>query len=193
VLDCLAKAFTWFGLEHAPFDSSKILQFQLRDAVRAALPGITPEKTELVAGRFREIYDASDYPATRLMDTVDRLLPELSKRGKALFIVTNKRRTPTVRIMEKFNIGRFFTGVFNPDMPGDRSTMTKGELLARAVETYSLEKATTAYVGDMETDMAAAKENGVLAIAVQNGYGDTASFNVKPDYTARAITEILAF
>jgi phosphoglycolate phosphatase len=192
VLDSLKKAFQQCGVEPPAFNPSKILQFQLKDAIQSSMPGITTEKTELIAGRFREIYDAIDYPNTWLMPTVPELLSGLKERSAVIFIVSNKRAVPMARILDKFNIRRFFTGIFNPDMFEDGNIRTKSDLLAYALQKHSLNKKVTGYIGDSEGDIKAARENGVLAIAVQNGYGDTSSFTIRPDHTVRRIIEILS-
>ena len=191
VLDSLKLAFKECGVTGQSYDTGKILQFQLREAVSAIAPDITAEQTERVISRFREVYDASTYPNTGLMPTVAELLPELEERSKGMFIVSNKRAVPTIRILDKFNLRRFFSGIFNSDMDEGGKTVTKRELLSRALEKHSLAKRETAYIGDSEGDVIAAKENGVLAVAVENGYGDIPLFTIKPDYTVRRIIEIL--
>jgi phosphoglycolate phosphatase len=192
VLDSLKKAFKRCGVEPPAFDPSTALQFQLKDAIRASVPGITQETTELIAGRFREIYDTIDYPNTKLLPTVADLLPKLKERSAGMFIVSNKRRAPTLRILDKFDLRRFFSDIFNPDMFKGGNNRTKSQLLAFALKKHSLEKTATAYIGDSEGDVIAAKENGVAAIAVQNGYGDISSFKIRPDHTVRRIIEILS-
>jgi phosphoglycolate phosphatase len=191
VLDSLKSAFNYCGVTVPVFDTGKIMQFQLREAIRAVAPSITTEQTEQVAGRFREIYDTIDYPNTRLMPTAAELLPKLEEGSVSMFIVSNKRAVPTARILDKLNIRRFFSGIFNPDMYESAQPMTKNDLLAFALTKHALVKSSTAYIGDSEIDMVAAKRNGVLAIAVENGYGSIPSFTIKPDYTVRRIIEIL--
>jgi phosphoglycolate phosphatase len=192
VLDSLKLAFNECAVTVQSYDPGKILQFPLREAVRAIAPDITAEQTERVIGRFREHYDTSTYPNTSLMPTVAELLPKLRERSAGMFIVSNKRAVPTIRILDKFHLRCFFSGIFNSDMDKGGKTVTKRELLSRALVKHSLAKNETAYIGDSEGDVAAAKENGVLAIAVQNGYGDLFSFRSEPDCSVRQIIEILA-
>jgi phosphoglycolate phosphatase len=192
VLDSLKNAFNRCGITVRAFDTGKIMQFQLKEAIRAIAPAITPEQTEQVAGMFRKIYDTIDYPNTRLMPSVAELLPKLKEGSVGMYIVSNKRAVPTARLLDIFNIRHFFSDVFNPDVYEGTEPMTKNDLLAHALQKHSLAKNTTAYVGDSEVDVIAAKENGVLAIAVQNGYGDIPSFKLKPDRSVRQIIEILS-
>ena len=191
VLDSLKCAFEKCHVAVSAFDTGTIMQFQLTDVIRTLVPHITPAQSEQVAGRFREIYDSMDYPNTVLMPTVGELLPMLKARSSEMFIVSNKRAVPTLRILDKFNIRHFFSGIFNPDMFKGGRAMTKPELLAYAIKEHSLAKNSTVYIGDSGGDVTAAKENGVVAIAVQNGYGYIPSFKIKPDYTFRQIIEIL--
>lgn len=191
VLDCLQKAFETCGVTVRSYDLRITMQFQLMDAIAALAPSLTGAERKRVAERFRAIYDAIDYPNTRLMPTVAALLAKLKERSSAMFIVSNKRAVPTVRILDKFNLRLLFTDVFNPDMFNDGNNRTKSQLLALALKKHSLEKAMTAYIGDSEGDLIAAKENGVLAVAVQNGYGDISSYKIRPDRTVRRIIEIL--
>ena len=191
VLESLKLAFEKCGFTVSSLDTGKIIQMQLREAIRSMTPDLTTEQTDRVIGRFKKIYDTIDYPNSRLMPTVTDLLPELKDRSVGMFIVSNKRTVPTLRILDKFAIRHFFTGIFNPDMYGDGKRMTKSELLALALEEHSLSKDSTAYVGDSEIDVTAAKENGLLSIIVKNGYGNVTTFKDQPDYTVHQIIGIL--
>jgi phosphoglycolate phosphatase len=191
VVDSLRIAFNRCRIPIPAFDISTIVQLQMRDAIRATVPAISPEQIERVVCAFRKIYDSIDYPNTTLMPTAAELLQRLKASSTGMFIVSNKRMIPTIRILEKFDIRRFFAGVFNPDMHKGGKIMTKCELLTLAIKKHSLAKNATVYIGDSEIDMSAAKENGIPAIAVENGYGDIPSFAIKPDYTVRQIIEVL--
>ncbi len=191
VLDSLKLAFKQCGIRAKNYDTGKIIQLQLREAICAVAPGITAEQTGKVIRRFREIYDSTDYPNTRLMPAVAELLPELKRQRIGMYIVSNKRRIPTIRILDKFNLRHFFIGIFNPDMYEGEKRMTKSELLAHAIEKHSIPKDSAAYIGDSEVDVIAAKENGVLSIVVANGYGKAEKINIKPHHTVPTVSEII--
>jgi phosphoglycolate phosphatase-like HAD superfamily hydrolase len=46
-------------------------------------------------------------------------------------------------------------------------------------------------VGDMEVDVIAAKENGLIAVSVINGYGKVDTYKIRPDYVVQRISEVL--
>jgi phosphoglycolate phosphatase len=191
VLDSLTLAFKKCGLTVSSLDTGKIMQLQLREAIRSLAPDLTSKQTDRVIGRFKKIYDTIDYPNSRLMPTVTDLLTKLKDQSVGMYIVSNKRTVPTLRILDKFALRHFFSGIFNPDMYGDGKRMTKSELLACALEEHSLSKNSTAYIGDSEIDITAAKENGLLSIIVKNGYGNVTTFKDQPDYTVHQIIGIL--
>ncbi|MGA2508106.1 MAG: HAD family hydrolase, partial [Chitinispirillaceae bacterium] len=191
VLDSLTLAFEKCGITVRSLDTRKIIQLQLREAIGTIAPDISAEQTDKVIARFREIYDTINYPNTLLMPTAADLLQKLKERSAGMFIVSNKRQVPTFRILDKFAIRHFFSGIFNSDMYGDGKRTTKSELIAHALEKHSLSANSTAYVGDSEIDVTAAKENGLRTFIVRNGYGDLSGFKAQPDFTVHQIIEIL--
>jgi phosphoglycolate phosphatase len=139
-------------------------------------------------------YDNSDYPNTHLLPGVRETLDGLKTRAIPCFIVSNKRRIPMLRILDNLKIKEYFLDIYNPDMFADRGiSKTKPELIADLVASRRLINKNTAYVGDMEIDVLAAKENGLVAVAVVNGYGNTKKFSAKPDYVIKRILDVLTF
>jgi len=191
VLDSLKLAFEKCGVTVKAYDTGKIMQLQLRETIGAIAPGITVKQTDQVIGRFREIYDSIDYPNTRLMPTVAELLPKLRERSVGMFIVSNKRTVPTLRILDKFNIRRFFTAIYNHDMNAEK-TVSKRDMIVHVVEKHHLQKELTVYIGDTEVDVVASKESGIRSIIVSNGYGNPSTFKIKPDRVIPKISDLLS-
>jgi phosphoglycolate phosphatase-like HAD superfamily hydrolase len=192
VLESLKTAFDRCGISADLADGEKVVQLQLREAIAAVSPGITPEQTETVVGVFRDIYDSSDYPNTALMPGAREALQEFAEKGIGMYIVSNKRRLPTLRILDKFGIRSFFFDIFNPDLPGLDKPATKPRLIAMLLKKRSIRKDAAVYVGDSEGDVKAARENGVAAVIVANGYGKTEGFSVRPDFAIRRLRDLPA-
>lgn len=189
VFESLMHAFSVCGLTIAPPDAAIILQMQLPDAVRHAAPDLTLEKRAAIITAFKEHYDSSDYPGTTLMPGARELLETCRHRSITCFIVSNKRRIPMLRILDKFNLSGYFAAVYNHDMQ-DGHRPGKNELLALAISEHSIDKKTTAYIGDMEADVTAAKTNGIAAIAVTNGYGAEGAQAGGPEYVVRDLLDL---
>lgn len=192
ILDSLAVAFERSGIAAPPLDVPTIMQLQLRDSIAVSAPRLSSAEIDGVVREFTAAYDASGFPKTALMKGVARLLPELEKRGVGRYIASNKRRTPTIMILDKFNIRGRFDGIYNPDMyPGGRR-MTKSELIAHLLDSFSLPPESAVYVGDAEVDVEAAKANGLFVAIVEQGYGRIEHFKTQPDRILTEITDILA-
>lgn len=194
VFDSLTFAFTANGITGFKLNPEFIMQHQLSDAIAVASPKISEEaKTEIIKA-FISHYDNSDYPNTHLLPGVLETLDELKARAIPCFIVSNKRRKPMLRILDNLKIRGYFADIFNPDVFADKGIKkTKPELIAELMAKHNLNKENTAYLGDMEIDVLAAKENGLMAVAVVNGYGNTENYTVKPDFVMKRISNILAF
>jgi len=193
VFESLLHAFAASGIKAPELNPESIMQHQLSDAIKAAAPGITKEQRGKVIEAFKEHYDKSDYPNTIPLPGVVETLEDLKKRAVPCFIVSNKRQKPMLRILNNLKLEEYFSDVFNPDMFSDtRIRKTKAELIAALIDKHALEKSQTAYVGDMEIDVIAAKENGLVAVAVVNGYGNAENYRVRPDFVMHRVSEVLA-
>jgi len=191
ILRNLKLAFAKNGIPQQSMRIEAMMQLQLRDAVATCVPGIPPERLDAVIADFKDGYDSSDYPATRIKTGAIETLDGLRSRRIGMSIVSNKRRTPMLRILEKFGITGYFGGIYNPDMFADGIKRLKPGLMAYALERMRLSCDGTVYIGDSEIDVLSAEENGLVSIIVANGYGKTEHFRSAPTYTIQNLTEIL--
>jgi phosphoglycolate phosphatase len=190
VFESLMHAFSVCGVPINPPDAAIIMQKQLPDALQYAAPDLSREKRVSIIEAFKKHYDASEYPNTTLMPGARDLLETCARRSIPCSIVSNKRQFPMLRILNRFNLQYYFTAVYNPDAI-DGKKFTKSQLLAYALKEQRLNRRTTAYIGDMEADILAARENGMISIAVTNGYGADAAKATSPDFVVKDLSEML--
>lgn len=134
------------------------------------LTGISDkEKLDEVAAAFKAIYDNETYRCSDVFEGVDEVLSELSARRASLFIATNKREVPTLKIVEHLGWQDYFTGVYSLDSIPELAT--KQELLEAILHKHQLAENETLYIGDTESDYRAALGNALDFIMVQWGYG----------------------
>jgi phosphoglycolate phosphatase len=132
-------------------------------------PDATPELVSELLGKFKPLYDESGFPNTEPYPGVERLLESLKAAGAKIYIVTNKRHAPTVRMAAKFGWDRVFDGIWSYDTLGVK--YTKSELLARIVSELGIDAGDAAMVGDTKVDVDAGKANSMTSVGVAYGYG----------------------
>jgi phosphoglycolate phosphatase len=84
-------------------------------------------------------------------------------------VATSKNKNYARRILDHFDLSRFFVAIHGAEPDGARSN--KGELIAYVLERHAIDARSAAMVGDREHDARGAKRAGVRAIGVLWGYG----------------------
>jgi phosphoglycolate phosphatase len=156
-------------VELPPLDG--LLGRPLTDLIAAIAPGLSAEERETVGASFRRHYDAEGWRESEPYPGVIRTLGTLRRFGVRSFVVTNKRRSPTVAILEAKGFSGFIEATYTPDSrdPGYRS---KGEMGRACMAEHGLRRAATVVVGDSGEDADMARECGVSFAAASWGYGD---------------------
>lgn len=130
---------------------------------------------------FRDTYDLTGYRDTVSYPLLHDALRRLRATEHSLALVTNKRRVPTLKILDLFDLTPEFDAVYTVDsFPPDR--LSKSQLVARAlVELPGAALSRTVMVGDTREDQTASVANSIGFIAVTYGYGFSPSDQVAED------------
>ena len=107
--------------------------------------------------KFKEHYDCSGFISSCLFNGVYDFLLSLYNEHFNLFIATNKRLVPTLKILEHFSIASFFKDVYAVDSFGIKYP-SKAKILAGIIRDHSLDS-NIVYIGDRHDDYLAASEN----------------------------------
>jgi phosphoglycolate phosphatase len=120
---------------------------------------------------FRETYDSTGYRDTVSYPLLHDALRRLHETDHSLALVTNKRRVPTLKILELFDLAHAFDAVYTADSFPPHH-LSKSKLIARALaELPGAALATTVMVGDTREDQSASIANSIAFLAVTYGYG----------------------
>lgn len=128
---------------------------------------------------FKQDYDTAGYRDTRAFDGVAEGLARLAGAGAQLFIVTNKRIVPTLKILESLGLARHFTGVHTRDET-EPMAPSKAAVTQRVLVRHGIDPRNACFVGDSDEDAAAARDNGLRFIHATYGYG-AAGIQSRPD------------
>jgi len=166
----IAYALKSFGIEVKDLDSlcdfigpplrvsfKKYFGFSDQDCIRAI---------EKYREYFREtgLYENTVYPG------IDNLLKNLKGKNKKLFVATSKPTIFAIRILEHFNLLRYFDYVAGSELDGSRES--KSDVIRFVLQQNGQTNLTdVVMVGDREHDVIGAKENNIDIIGVLYGYG----------------------
>ena len=123
-----------------------------------------------LAAAFREHYDSDGYRHTEVYEGVPSMLKALNEAGIALYIVTNKRILPTLRILDHLGWRDWFESVYALDALQPPAA-NKAALVATVLKKHELVLDRTWMVGDSEEDRRSAEMNGLRFFAARWGYG----------------------
>lgn len=190
VLSCFDKAFKLSGVD---FDqarlSSDVIGPPLKEIIKLiAGRELNENNIAAITSNFRKIYDYDENDVSELYLGIHDFLLNLKRSGYKLFIATLKPDKPTMRIVKQFNLN-MFDDVYSIDKFGRQ--ISKADMIIDILERYNLEKSETVMIGDSLSDMRAAKQAGVLDIAVLWGYDkDKSSLIKESTYVVSNVEEL---
>ena len=153
--------------------------------------GFDEGDSERAISYYREYFRDTGIFENQVYEGIEDMLSRLHAEGKRLVLATSKPEEFAVRILEHFDLKKYFTVVAGASMDSSRSK--KGDVIAYAISLCeSFDKYTAVMVGDREHDIIGAKENGLKSIGVLYGYGDEAELKTAgADYIVPAPEDIL--
>ncbi|NLT58627.1 MAG: HAD hydrolase-like protein [Clostridiales bacterium] len=166
ILGTLKDTLRAYGMEPPP-DARRFIGPPLRHCF-AELLG--EDLADEAVARYRARYIAEGLYQNEVYPGVYTLLERLRAEGLRLALATSKTITPTLKILEHFDLARFFDAVAGaPDGP---ARSTKQQVMEQAMAHFAdLDRAATAMVGDRLHDMEGAAACGVAAVGVLWGFG----------------------
>ncbi len=132
--------------------------------------GFSKKDTEDAVAYYREYYSEKGIYENALYEGMAGLLRSLYDSGKQLLVATSKPEEFAVRILEYFDIKKYFSYVAGAGMDSTRGN--KDEVIAYALELGNVsDRSSAVMVGDREYDILGAKKMGLDSIGVLFGYG----------------------
>ena len=124
---------------------------------------------------YREDYnDNGGLFKCTLYDGIYNLIKTLFENNYKIFLATAKPIESAIKIIEYFDIKKFFNGFYAPSIGGQ--IKNKLDVLIEAVEKENFDKSKTIMIGDRIDDIDAAKNVGIDSIAVRYGFGKEEEF-----------------
>ncbi len=132
--------------------------------------GMTFDEARQAAAIYREVYEDQCVIGNSLYDGIYELLERLENAGKLLAVATTKPQVTADKIVEYFDIKKFFKAVCGAAPDG--SSGEKAGIIREAVEKLGVsDLGQVLMIGDRFYDIDGAKEVGVASAGVLYGYG----------------------
>lgn len=119
---------------------------------------------------FMKLYDHDGYKASIPYEGASSVLDQLYSSGLSLYIVTNKREVPTIKIIEHLGWAKYFKKISAIDSYDD-IPKNKSAVLHETIKICAIDSLRSCYVGDTHKDYEAAKKNNLHFIFAKWGYG----------------------
>ena len=129
---------------------------------------IKPEKLKNLMDRYLNAYMENSVEYTLVYDGVYEVLAELKNAGVRMGICTNKPGLSTRPVLQSLKLDQFFGAIVTEDDVENRKPHRQHVL--ETIRAVKGDVSKSMFVGDSETDMAAAKNAGIPAICVTYGY-----------------------
>ncbi len=142
--------------------------------------GMNQEETEEAQRLYRVYYHQTGYLQNAVYPGIRELLCAIKAQGAFLGIATHKPLKPSLKILQAFDLLRYFDKV---EGPGEGESPEKAELIRRA----NPKGLKAVMIGDRATDIQGACEAGIDSIAALYGYANEEEF-IKSGTGAQAKT-----
>lgn len=119
-------------------------------------------------GYYRERFSATGWRENVVYPGIHAALDAITAEGHRCFVATTKPQVFALRIVEHFDLSRYFTDVYGSELDGTRTDKT--ELLEYAARQRHGNRESV-MVGDRFHDIVGALNNGFRAIGVTWGFG----------------------
>ena len=132
----------------------------------------THEEALVATEKYRERYQVTGWAENEVYPGIEEALRQLSEAGAKLILATSKPERFAVRIMEHFDLAKYFTMLCGADdYAKDRST--KEQVVRYAIEQNGItDIGEVIMVGDRKYDVTGAAAVGIETIGVLYGFGD---------------------
>lgn len=166
----LKAAFRFAGRNMPRAEVRSVIGPPIGVIARRIEPTLTDAEVKLIEQEYRSSYDSEGWRETVAFEGVVEALPRLHAAGWRLFVVTNKPRVPTQKILALLKIESALEAVLSRDSRTPRYA-SKAEMLADLMAIHKLEPSSTVMVGDTQEDGEAALANHLQFVHVSYGYG----------------------
>jgi phosphoglycolate phosphatase len=141
--------------------------------------GLSEEQLDRLVRAFRASYDSEGWKMTPHYEGAAELLRQMRAEGRRLFVVSNKPRHISIRIIEDGGTLELFEEIVTRDSQ-EPAYSGKQEMMRSLIERHGLHPQECLMVGDTMEDAVAALQTGMQFCLMTHGYGDVLEGSAVP-------------
>jgi len=191
ITNSVAYALARFGITDQPRASLyRFIGPPLRDSFMEFY-GMTEEEAATAIATYREYYSEKGWLENKVYDGMAGLLADLQKAGKKLVIATSKPEYFAAKILEYFDLAKYFTVICGAPMHAPRGHGKADVIRDAFARAEIMDHGSVIMVGDRHHDVDGAHAVGIPAVGVLFGYGDRAEMEAcGADFIAESMAEL---
>ncbi len=164
-----AHALRYFGIDAAPETLTSFIGPPLSETFGERY-GLNDEQITVAVQKFREYFEPRGWLENVPYPGIEKTLERLQNAGLRLILATSKPEKFAKRIMERFDLAKYFTLLCGAPM--DEKKAGKAAVVERALrEAVITDISRAVMVGDRRHDVEGAGANGLPTVGVLWGYG----------------------
>lgn len=175
IINSVQHALTEMGYDKQPVEKlRKFVGPTLMESFQG-LYGMTVEEAEKATALYREYYPRGEIFNLTVYPGILQCFQEIRRSGLDIVLVTAKPHDLAERILEKFDLRKYFTyttGTGFSDVKTDKCRLINNAFTALREMGRDIEKKDLIMIGDTRFDIEGAKAFGCDAIGVTYGYGE---------------------
>ncbi|MDR3198269.1 MAG: HAD family hydrolase [Planctomycetaceae bacterium] len=139
---------------------------------------------------YREYFVEKGIYENILYKGIGNVLEELNNQNKNCMIATSKPEIFAVKIIQYFQIEKYFKYIAGSNMEG--TFIEKEDIIKHILTKWKLKNDATIMVGDRKYDIIGANKNGIDSVGVLYGYGTKEELQKEqPTYFCNNVNELL--
>lgn len=196
ICTCVQYALSSMGIEEPDLD-------KLEPFIGPPLKGsfmeyynMSEEQADAAVTKYRERFQDKGLYENKIYPGISEMLQAFMSKGMFLAVASSKPTVYVEKILEHFNIRRFFRVVVGSELDGTR--VNKDEVVEEALKQLfgdqPVDKSQVYMIGDRSYDIQGARRAGVESVGVTYGYGSMEELKeAKADYIVRSVEELRKF
>lgn len=170
IVNCVKYALEYYGIQEKDEESlDKFIGPPLHKSFHLFY-GFSEEKAVEAAAKYRERYKDKGIFECNPYDGIEEMLKKLSESGKRLGVATSKPEIFAEKILDKYDMKKYFDYVTGSLLDNTRSNKT--DVIQEALRRFSAEDSREhiLMIGDREHDIFGAKDTCLMSVGVRYGF-----------------------